>query len=252
MHGGPSQVDTFDYKPLLAARPRQAAAVRQAARRFDARPATCSARRGSSSSTARAARGSASCSRTSPSCVDDLCIINVDARLELAARRRRCSNCTPAATRSCGPAWARGSPTGWAPRTRTCPGFITICPTLTHGGVNNWSSAFLPAVYQGTPIGNAAHRSQQAKIPFVENSHTPAHLQRMELDLLARESAASICGRTGPGPRRSRVASSRSSWRSACRSAAPELQDVSDESQATPRAVRARRRPHTRTSAGSA
>ena len=32
----------------------------------------------------------------------------------------RCSNCTPAATRSSGPAWARGSPTDWAPRTRAC------------------------------------------------------------------------------------------------------------------------------------
>ena len=36
------------------------------------------------------------------------------------------------------------------------PGFITICPTLTHGGVNAYSSAFLPADYQGTPLGNAS------------------------------------------------------------------------------------------------
>ena len=30
------------------------------------------------------------------------------------------------------------------------PGFITICPTLAHGGVNNWGAAFLPAWTQGT------------------------------------------------------------------------------------------------------
>ena len=35
------------------------------------------------------------------------------------------------------------------------PGFITICPTLSHGGANNYSSAFLPAIYQATPMGSA-------------------------------------------------------------------------------------------------
>src|SRR4029453_7972964 len=25
------------------------------------------------------------------------------------------------------------------------PAFVTVCPTLAHGGVNNWGSAFLPA-----------------------------------------------------------------------------------------------------------
>ena len=49
------------------------------------------------------------------------------------------------------------------------PAFITICPTLTHGGVNNWSSAFLPAPYQGTPIGNASISAEQAKIPFIQS-----------------------------------------------------------------------------------
>ena len=41
-------------------------------------------------------------------------------------------------------------------REREPAGFVTICPTLAHGGVNNWSSAFLPAAYQGTPLGNAS------------------------------------------------------------------------------------------------
>ena len=36
------------------------------------------------------------------------------------------------------------------------PAFVTICPTLAFGGINNWSSAFLPAVYQGTPSGYAS------------------------------------------------------------------------------------------------
>ena len=30
--------------------------------------------------------------------------------------------------------------------------FVTICPTLGHGGVVNWSSAFLPAAHHGVPM----------------------------------------------------------------------------------------------------
>ena len=33
------------------------------------------------------------------------------------------------------------------------PSFVTICPTLAHGGSQNWGSAFLPNRHQGCPIG---------------------------------------------------------------------------------------------------
>src|SRR5205814_607340 len=73
---------------------------------------------------------------------------------------------------------------GLGTENRNLPGFITICPTLAHGGVNNWSSAFLPAAFQGTPLGNASIASDQAKIPFIQNAETPRDVQRIELDLL--------------------------------------------------------------------
>ena len=34
------------------------------------------------------------------------------------------------------------------------PGFVSICPPLINGGTSNYGSAFLPAEYQGTAIGN--------------------------------------------------------------------------------------------------
>jgi Protein of unknown function (DUF1501) len=64
------------------------------------------------------------------------------------------------------------------------PAFITICPTLAHGGVNNWGSAFLPAHCQGTPIGNASQPAVTANVKHVRNSRIPADLQRKELDLM--------------------------------------------------------------------
>src|SRR5262245_53175486 len=65
------------------------------------------------------------------------------------------------------------------------PAFVTICPTLAHGGINNWSSAFLPAVYQGTPLGNASVPSDQARVKYISNSRLPREIQRLQLDRLA-------------------------------------------------------------------
>jgi hypothetical protein len=65
------------------------------------------------------------------------------------------------------------------------PGFITICPTLAHGGVKNWGSAFLPAEFQGTPLGNASRPSTEARVKYARNRWLNRSQQRMQLDLLA-------------------------------------------------------------------
>jgi hypothetical protein len=112
------------------------------------------------------------------------------------------------------------------------PGFITICPTLTHGGVNNWSSAFLPAPYQGTPIGTAAVPADQAMIPFIKNAtQTPRELKRLELDFIQRMNREYV---EGAGPDHSlegRIASFELAFR--MQTAAPGLQDISDETHET-------------------
>ena len=64
------------------------------------------------------------------------------------------------------------------------PGFITICPTLTHRGTNSWSSEFLPAPFQGSPVGNSGGPVMQARISQISNHEIPRDVQRMELDLL--------------------------------------------------------------------
>ena len=73
---------------------------------------------------------------------------------------------------------------GLGTENQNLPGFITICPTLGHGGVQNWSSAFLPAEFQGTPIGNAAVRAKDATISHLA-SEMPDGVERAQLDLLA-------------------------------------------------------------------
>jgi hypothetical protein len=64
------------------------------------------------------------------------------------------------------------------------PAFVTICPTLAHGGVNNWGTAFLPAHCQGTPIGNASLPASAAKVKHIRNLRIDPDLQRRQLDLI--------------------------------------------------------------------
>ena len=162
----------------------------------------------------------------------------------------RSCNCTPAATRSYARAWARGSLTDWGRRTRICPGFITICPTLGHGGVQNWSSAFLPAAFQGTPIGHAGMKCKDAKINNVTTRRSCERLERMQLDLLKQINQMHL-ERSGPGPaaRRSHQLI-RTGFSDANRSAGHI--DISNEIEGDAGAVRHRRTIGPTTSAGNA
>src|SRR5213076_1347544 len=74
---------------------------------------------------------------------------------------------------------------GLGSENQNLPGFITICPTLAHGGVNNWGAAFLPAVYQGTPLGNASIPADQARVRYIQNPRLSPAVQRLQLERLA-------------------------------------------------------------------
>lgn len=73
---------------------------------------------------------------------------------------------------------------GLGTENRNLPGFVTICPTLAHGGMKNWGSAFLPADFEGTPLGNASVSSDKAQVKYIQNSRLTRDQQRQQLDLL--------------------------------------------------------------------
>ena len=66
------------------------------------------------------------------------------------------------------------------------PAFITISPPRGHGGVQNYGSAFLPAVHQGTAIGAAEIPIAKAKIANIDNPAIDQATQREQLDLFKR------------------------------------------------------------------
>jgi uncharacterized protein DUF1501 len=229
MHGGPSQVDTFDYKPLL--------------KRDSGKPLPFAKPRVVSSETGNLLRSPWEFKQHGQSgiwmselfphlagCADDLCVINSmhgsnsrhgGALLELHTGSDTFVR----------PSMGSWITYGLGTENQNLPGFITICPTLTHGGANNWSSAFLPAAYQGTPVGNAGTGSDKAQIPFITNAETPRDIQRMELDLV-QEMNRERLAQTGPDAAlEGRIDSFELAFR--MQTAAPELQDISGESQAT-------------------
>jgi hypothetical protein len=111
------------------------------------------------------------------------------------------------------------------------PAFITICPTLAHGGVNNWGSAFLPAYCQGTPIGNASLPASQAKVRHIRNDRIPPSSQRQQLDLLSRMNQVFNSAAGDHPALDAQLANFELAFR--MQTAMPEAQQVEDESPAT-------------------
>ncbi|MEW4530297.1 MAG: DUF1501 domain-containing protein [Maioricimonas sp. JB045] len=111
------------------------------------------------------------------------------------------------------------------------PGFITICPTLAHGGVNNWGAAFLPSYCQGTPIGNASLAAAQAKVKHIRNSRIDPALQRRQLDLIAAMNRDHLESVGTSQALEGRLNSFELAYR--MQSSMPEIQDLSSESEAT-------------------
>ena len=66
------------------------------------------------------------------------------------------------------------------------PAFVTISPPRGHGGVQNYGSAFLPAIHQGTAIGSAEIPIAGANIANLTNKRSSAASQRRQLDLVQR------------------------------------------------------------------
>ena len=64
------------------------------------------------------------------------------------------------------------------------PSFVTICPTLAHGGSQNWGSAFLPNRHQGCSVGNASVEPLEAKVGHIANLRDSFVQQRNQLQML--------------------------------------------------------------------
>ena len=163
-------------------------------------------------------------------CVDDLCIIN-SLHGTNAAHGGALLKLHTGSDAFVRPSMGSWVTYGLGTENQNLPGFITICPTLAHGGVKNWSSAFLPAPYQGTPLGNAAVAAKQAQIEYIKNDFLSRKIQRKQVDFL-NDLNRMHQEETGPNQiLNDRIGSFELAFR--MQEEVPEIQDISGETEAT-------------------
>ena len=236
MHGGPSQVDTFDFKPELQKRHGQPLPYEKP-RIFSAKTKGLLA---SPFSFQRHGESGAWASELFPhvgSCADDICFVH----------SAYCSNSRHGGAllelHTGSDTFIRPSMGSWigyglGTENENLPSYVTIRPTLTHGGVNSWSSSFLPAVYSGTPLGNTGMPIEDCTIPHIKGPQIRKgglgrKLQRSELDFLQELNRSRLAATGKDTELESRIESFELAYR--MQTEAPGIQDLSGESAATRR-----------------
>lgn len=113
------------------------------------------------------------------------------------------------------------------------PSFITINPTLGHGGVRNFGAAFLPATHQATRVGSRGASMKGATIPNLSQENASRSHQRRELDLIQSLNREELA-HSGPNATlEAKIASFELAFR--MQTEAPELFDIESEPQSVQR-----------------
>ena len=184
MHGGPSQVDTFDYKPELQRRGGQKLPFAPA-KNLD--PAATSQAKLMASPWGFQQHGQSGLwvSDLFPEVakhVDDLCVIRSMQSTGQSHGQAVCMLHTGADN------FVRPSVGSWVSyglgsENADLPGFVSISPSASHGGPRNYGPAFLPAAHQATTIGANGKLEAKANFRYLE-SKTPAAIQERKLEFL--------------------------------------------------------------------
>ncbi|QDU40282.1 hypothetical protein Mal4_46380 [Maioricimonas rarisocia] len=174
MRGGPSAMETFEYKPELNVREGEAGKAKNrklVSSKWDWK------RRGESGLWV------SDLVKHQAEHADDLCV--------LSGMHTDIANHTPAMLQLHTGSFAFTRPSmgawllyGLGSENQNLPGFVSISPPLINGGTKNYGAAFLPAVYQGTAIGDIKTPVRQAKIGNINNPQYTSTLQREQLDVI--------------------------------------------------------------------
>jgi hypothetical protein len=111
------------------------------------------------------------------------------------------------------------------------PGFITINPIARIGGAQNYGSSFLPAAFQGTKIGGEGTQLASASVPNIRNADLTKPQQRQQLDLLQKLNQDRLAADKVNPELEGIIESYELAFR--MQSAVPKVMEFSDESPAT-------------------
>ncbi|MEZ6041961.1 MAG: DUF1501 domain-containing protein [Planctomycetaceae bacterium] len=233
MQGGPSQVDTFDYKPELFARDGQTidfTGVRSGdfgklTQRTLMKPMWDFAPHGQCGQMV---------STLFPHIaghVDDLCFLH-GMHTEGVAHGPSTLFLHTGATNLVRPSMGAWLMYGLGTENQDLPGFVTLQPSDEKGGPRNYSNAFLPSVYQGTAIGRSWKPIDQMTIDHIRNPNLSAESSQTRFRLTQQLSQAQVNRRQVQD---SQLESVIRSYELAFRmqTAAPVVMDMSGETSAT-------------------
>lgn len=229
MHGGPSAVDTFDYKPLLD--------------RDDGKPLPFEKPRIQFAQTGNLLRSpwkfrqygecGAWVSDLFPEvgkCADDLCFIKSMHGSNEAHGGALLKIHTGSDT------FVRPSKGAWisyglGSENENLPAFVTINPTLGHGGVQNFGSGFLPPEHQATRIGSSGASMKGASIANLTPPKAQRYNQRSQLDFVQKLNRHRLNQHKGTPELEARIESLELAFRMQIE--APDVLDLTQETEAT-------------------
>jgi hypothetical protein len=226
MQGGPSHVDTFDYKPALerddGKSPGQAVGGK-GNRKLKKSPWKFSP----------AGQSGLMVSELFPEVAkqaDQLCVVN-SMVTDLPNHPQAAVQLHTGSFQFVRPSMGAWVLYGLGTENQELPGFITINPITRVGGAVNFGSSFLPAPFQGTPIGGEGQKLAGAAIPNVANSKLSKDEQRKQLDLLQTINRQRLAKDKVNNELEGVIESYELAFR--MQSAVPRIMDTSDESPAT-------------------
>ena len=122
---------------------------------------------------------------------------------------------------------------GLGTENQNLPAFVTLQPSSSKGGPRNYSNAFLPAIYQGTAIGKAGQPTSKAKLRNVENNSLSLEEQERRFNLLQDLNSVHLADRPKDDQLDAVVESFELAWRMQMN--APKSFELAGESEATKR-----------------
>lgn len=223
MNGGPSQVDTFDPKPMLekynGKRPpsselrteRRTGGLLKSPFKFN-----------------KCGESGIEVSEIYPEvgkCIDDICVIrsmHTNVPNHEPSLLMMCSGETQPTRPSMG-SWLGY---GLGAENQNLPGFIVLCPGKPVVGPQLWSNSFLPGIYQGCHVNNGRLDPKNV-IKDVNNQYLSRTTQRRQLDFIQRMNELHLKKREGDNQLEARIQSLEMAFR--MQTAAQEAFDLSRE-----------------------
>ncbi len=223
LNGGPSQVDTFDPKPML--------------QKYNGKPLPSGNLKterktgnllGSPFEFKKYGQSGLEISEIFPklgACADDLCIVRSMyteiPNHEPSLFMMNCGHRVPGR-----PSMGSWLTYGLGSENQNLPGFVVLCPGYPIVGPQLWNSAFLPAIYQGTYIPNN-EKTPDKLIRYIRNASIAPEEQRRQLDLLERLNTMQMRREGADSQLEASIQSSEIAFR--MQSEAPEVFDITKE-----------------------